>query len=146
MSLFSYPDPVAFAMPASNKADVLALKRPAYASGAKLEQLRDKIQERAEALRKQKQAYVDSNTPVADRHELFPIISELLELKFLDEENQDCVVRFVYLFCVVCVCACGMLLFLFFLYVPDFVLDLDWIAWCCLQLFCELSRRSRTPL
>ena len=65
----------------------LNLKKPAYFTGRDLDNLREKIKGLAEVLRAKKTA------GTASKDELLSLIGDLLELKFLDEENQDCVVR-----------------------------------------------------
>jgi hypothetical protein len=68
---------------------VLNLKAPEYKRGAELSALRATIESRANELRERKAA--TSGTTVAEKAAVFGIISDLLELKFLDEENDDCV-------------------------------------------------------
>jgi len=64
--------------------DQLKLKKPQYATGKDLEELRKKIKDLANTIRERKNAG-------ADNREILNLISDLLELKFLDESNQDCV-------------------------------------------------------
>jgi Tat protein secretion system quality control protein TatD with DNase activity len=69
--------------------NALNLKKVPYKTGDELTALRKHITDLATQLRERKAA--ESGSTVAQKAAVFGLISDLLELKFLDAENADCV-------------------------------------------------------
>jgi TatD DNase family protein len=69
--------------------NALNLKSVPYKTGDDLTSLRNRITDLATQLRERKAA--ESGATVAQKAAVFGLISDLLELKFLDAENADCV-------------------------------------------------------
>ena len=118
MSVTTDADPTAPYL-ANARLDLLSLKRPVHQRNDALTRLRADVAARADALRARKAEFAAS-VPTAERYALHPLIRDLLELKFLDADNADCVVRrrFAQIF------AAFSHLFFFFPFFPFFLLTL----------------------